>query len=133
MWGVEPCQQLKPSSLATTKQGNEILHESLRELQNGTSNNPPPAEPHPLSAPSPTPSSSYLYVLEPSISLSDTRGRIFAASSIKLGISSVYNPNIMLVISLGSALLAPLNLLSGPVCAIGRDLIPALGKFSCPP
>ena len=50
---------------------NEILWESLRELQTGTSQNPPPAEPHPLSAPSPTIFPSYPYVLEPTLSLPD--------------------------------------------------------------
>ena len=50
---------------------NEILRESLRELQSGTSRNPPPAESQPPSAPGPTTSSSHPYVLEPTISLPD--------------------------------------------------------------
>ena len=41
---------------------------------------------------------------------STARRRIFAASSIKLGLSSVYNPYVMLVISLGSVSLAPFSL-----------------------
>ena len=91
---------------------NEILRESLRELQSGTSNNPPPVEPHPPSTPSPTPSSSHQYVLEPVSSYpinSTARGCIFMASSTKLGLSFVYNPNVMLAISLGSASLAPFS------------------------
>ena len=40
---------------------------------------------------------------------STARGRIFAVSSTKLGLSFVYNPNVMLAISLGSASLAPFS------------------------
>ena len=40
---------------------------------------------------------------------STARGRIFVASSIKFGLSSAYKPNVMLVISLGSASLAPFS------------------------
>ena len=50
---------------------NEILQESLRELQSGTSRDPPPVESHPLSTRSPTTSSSHPYVLEPTVSLPD--------------------------------------------------------------
>ena len=59
------------AALQQLQQENEILRESLRELQNGTSNNPPPTEPRLLSTPSTTPSSSHPYVLEPSISPPD--------------------------------------------------------------
>ena len=50
---------------------NEILRESLRELKSGSSRNPPPAESQPSSAPSPTTSSSYPYVLQPNVNLPD--------------------------------------------------------------
>ena len=50
---------------------NEILRESLRELQSGTSRNPPPTESQPPSAPSPTTSSSHPYVLEPTVDVPD--------------------------------------------------------------
>ena len=59
------------AALQQLQQENEILRESLRELQSGTSNNPPLVEPQPPSAPTPTPSSSHPYVLEPSVSLPD--------------------------------------------------------------
>ena len=48
---------------------NEILRDSLRELQASTSMNPHPIEPnHPPSLASPTPNS---YILEPKVSLPD--------------------------------------------------------------
>ena len=50
---------------------NEILRESLRELQSGSSRNPPAAESQTPSTPTPTMSSSHPYVLEPTISLPD--------------------------------------------------------------
>ena len=68
---VQLRRQPKPcnGSLATTSTRNEILWESLRELQSSTSRNPPPVEPQPSSTPSPTTSSSYPYVFEPIVSL----------------------------------------------------------------
>ena len=48
---------------------NEILHESLQELQSGASRNPPPFESQPPLAPCSTTSSSHPYVLKPTISL----------------------------------------------------------------
>ena len=97
------------ATLQHLQQENEILRESLRELQSGTFNNPPLVDPQPLSAPSPTPSSSFSNLASAYPINSTARGRIFTASSTKFGLSFVYNPNIMLASSLESASLAPFS------------------------
>ena len=76
-----------------------------------------PTTPHPLShnlhqhlaqpLPFPICMSSNLLSAYPIISTAQRR--IFAASSTKFGLSFVYNPNVMLEISIGSASLAPFS------------------------